>query len=48
MAAIGLFVPQVSRDNGNPFNCLSTGITCTNIRANLRRINYETATFEGT
>ena len=47
MAAIGLFVPQVSRITGLLLIVFFLLILPTNIRANLKHINYETATFNG-
>ncbi|KKO89848.1 membrane protein [Sphingobacterium sp. Ag1] len=47
MAAIGLFVPQVSRITGILLIVFFLLVLPTNIRANLKRINYETATFDG-
>lgn len=47
LAAIGLFVPQVSRMTGILLLFFFLLVLPTNIRANLKHINYETATFDG-
>ncbi len=47
LAAIGLFVPQVSRITGILLFVFFLLILPTNIRANLKHLNYETATFDG-
>ena len=47
LAAIGLFVPQMSRITGILLIVFFLLVLPTNIRANLKHINYETATFDG-
>ncbi|WP_333862152.1 DoxX family protein [Sphingobacterium sp.] len=47
LAAIGLFVPQVSRMTGILLFVFFLLILPANIRANLKHLNYETATFDG-